>query len=176
MVYHGDRVSIRATRCKDLLVLMGLWNDGRVMRWVGKPDGLNYSADDVFSWYRKMQANPSRHHFVVHAPDVGFCGELCYAVDDVHRRASLDIKFRPEAQGHGLAKEAFSWLILHVFESEGDVDIAWTEPSEANIAARRLCERCGLHPQVRPTDLWHADSFWVITREEWKQKERNMSR
>ncbi len=171
MENHGNRVTIRPTTCKDLLVLMGLWNDGRVMRWVGKPDGLAYGADDVFAWYHKMQADPSRHHFVVHAPEVGFCGELYYAVDNLHRRASLDIKFRPEAQGHGLATESFAWLIRRVFECEPDVDIAWTEPSSDNSRAHKLYARCGFSAQPRPIDLWQADSFWAITRDEWQRGE-----
>ncbi len=167
MPLDRDRVTVRATACKDLLLLMGLWNDGRVMRWVGQPGGLGYGADDVFDWFQKLQSDPSRHHFVVHAEGIGFCGELYYAVDSEHRRAGLDIKFRPEAQGRGLATEALSWLIKHVFETESNVDIVWTEPSDANNAARGLDERCGLQPRPRPADLWPAESFWALSRGKW---------
>ncbi len=167
MQFQGERVTIRSTACKDLLVLMGLWNDGRVMRWVGKPDGLGYGADDVHTWFQKLQGDPSRRHFVVHSEGIGFCGELYYAVDAEHRRASLDCKFRSEAQGRGLAAEAFRWLIKHVFETESNVDTVWTEPSDANIAGCKLCARCGLEPRPRPRDLPSAESFWALSRDKW---------
>ena len=157
---RGDRVTIRPTTEGDLRDLMGLWNDGRVMRWVGFPDGLGYDSEKIHAWYERIQSNPECHHFVVRAGDVGFCGEVYYAVDRTHRRAGLDIKFRPEAQGHGLATDALTALIDLVFGAEPDVDAVWTEPSEENIAAQKLYARCGLAPRPRPPDLGSGESYW----------------
>jgi RimJ/RimL family protein N-acetyltransferase len=88
-------------------------------------------------------------------------------VDKIHKRAGLDIKFRPEAQGQGLATDALKILIRFVFETEPDVEEVWTEPSEENIAARRLYERCGLKPMSRPPDMEQGPSYWVLQREDW---------
>ncbi len=170
MQFRGDRITIRTTTRDDLPALMELWNDGRVMRWVGKPDGLGYNADTIGRWFEKLESDPNRHHFCVYAPDIGFCGEVYYAIDGAYRRAGLDIKFRPEAQGRGLAADALNTLIRHIFESESALEIVWAEPSSANSAAQKLYARCGLEPQPRPADLWEAESFWACRKDRWKAK------
>jgi hypothetical protein len=71
---------------------MALWNDGRVMQWVGFPNGLGYDKEKISKWFDKLQSETNRHHFVVCAESVGFCGEVYYEVDKAHRRAGLDIK------------------------------------------------------------------------------------
>ena len=163
---RGTRVTLRATGEGDLADLMSLWNDGRVMKWVGFPDGLGYDTAKIHEWYGRIQSNSDRHHFVVHAEGIGFCGEAYYAVDRAHSRAGLDIKFRPEAQGQGLATDAQTTLIDLVFEAEPDVEAVWTEPSKENAAARRLYGRCGLAPRLRPSDMGDCPSYWERRRGE----------
>lgn len=165
---QGQRVLIRATSRADLDNLMELWNDGRVMHWVGFPDGLGYDREAVQAWFEELQADPGRHHFVVLSPEIGFCGEVYYAVDALHHRASLDIKLHPGAQGQGFATDALQTLIRHVFTLETGVDAVWTQPSQANTAARALYDRCGLKPGPRPADILDGESFWVLTRAEAK--------
>lgn len=165
---QGQRVLLRSTSKGDLENLMKLWNDGRVMHWVGFPDGLAYDHEAVQAWFEKLQVDPERHHFVVLSPEIGFCGEVYYAVDALHHRASLDIKLRPEAQGQGFATDTLQTLIRHVFTVEPGVDAVWTQPSQANTAARALYARCGLKPGPRPADIRDGESFWVLTRAEAK--------
>ena len=148
---------------------MALWNDGRVMRWVGFPDGLGYDIAAMTAWYERLQSNPLRHHFVVLSDLLGFCGEAYYAVDPQHRRAGLDIKLRVAAQGGGRATAAFRALIDRVFESETIVDLVWTEPAVSNLAARTLYWQCGLRPAQRPADMPPQDprydvSYWELRR------------
>lgn len=165
MRVRGDKVALRPTSSADLPRLMTLWNDGRVMKWVGFPEGLGYDATSIVQWFERLQANPHRHHFVVTSAFLGFCGEAYYAVDPIHRRAGLDIKFRPEAQGGGRAAGALLALIQHVFETETQVDSVWTEPAENNLAARTLYWRCGLRPTDRPSDMELGPSYWELKRE-----------
>lgn len=169
MELAGKKVRIHQTGEIDLLDLMRLWNDGRVMRWVEFPNGLGYDDAQMRKWLQKTNELPGCHHFVVTAEGIGFCGEVYYAVDREHARAALDIKFVPEAQGRGLATDALRTLINHVFETEPDVDAVWTEPSEENLAARRLYARCLLKPQPRPSELGEG-SYWACTREEWQSE------
>jgi RimJ/RimL family protein N-acetyltransferase len=162
-----DGISIRPTSVADLPDLMALWNDGRVMRWVGFPNGLGYDETSIARWFEDLQINPHRHHFVVTSSSVGFCGEVYYAVDAVHHRASLDIKFRPKAQGSGRATAAFLALIDRVFKEEPDVDSVWTEPVESNLASRTLYWQCGLRPTERPEGLRPGPSYWERRRDAW---------
>lgn len=153
-------LSIRATTEDDLPDLGRLWNDGRVMRWVGFPEGLGYDDESLRAWFELLQSSADAHHFVVRESDVGFCGELFYKVDRAHRRAELDVKFVPEAQGRGIATVAFSRLIERLFEQEPDVDAVWTEPWPENGASRALYARCGLVETTRATDLRPGPSYW----------------
>lgn len=166
---RGEYVTIRTTVEDDLPDLMTLWNDGEVMKWVEFPNGLGYDFDQLRNWFRQLQANPNRHHFVVHVEGIGFCGEVYYKTDKVHRRASLDIKIIPKAQGRGIATVALTMLIDHVFESEPEIEAVWTQPSEENFAARRLYARCGLRPKPRPADLEQGPSYWELRREDWAE-------
>jgi RimJ/RimL family protein N-acetyltransferase len=163
---HGERILLRPTTSADLPDLLRLWNDGRVMRWVGFPDGLGYDQAKIEGWFKRLQADPCRHHYVVHSPAIGFCGEAYYAADLAHRRASLDIKLLPEAQGQGIAFDALSTLISSIFETEPDIQAVWTEPSVQNLASRRLYTRCGLKPRPRPADLGDYESYWELSRDE----------
>ena len=160
------RANLRSTTPADLPDLLRLWNDGRVMRWVGFPDGLGYDQAQIEDWFERLQANPYRHHFVVHSPEIGFCGEAYYAADPIQRRAGLDIKLLPEAQGQGIAVDALTTLIRHIFETEPGIQAVWTEPSEQNLASRKLYTRCGLKPCPRPADLEPYESYWELSRDE----------
>jgi RimJ/RimL family protein N-acetyltransferase len=153
-------VTIRPTTAHDLPDLGRLWNDGRVMRWVGFPDGLGCDDTSLRAWLGQLEASPHEHHFVVLETLRGFCGEVFYRVDPEHRRAELDIKLVPRAQARGIATGAFALLIEHVFEAERDVDAVWTEPSPDNLAARALYARCGLAETRRPEDLPSGLSYW----------------
>ncbi len=166
MRVRGDRSAFRPTSVTDLSDLMALWNDGRVMKWVGFPDGLGYSASAMTRWFERLRAKPHHHHFVITAPTLGFCGEAYYAVDSVHGRAGLDIKLRPEAQGGRRATAALLQLIHRVFEAESSVDSVWTEPAENNLAARTLYWQCGLRPTERPPDMEPGPSYWQLRRED----------
>ena len=164
LLFQTDRIVVRPTTTDDLRELRGLWNDGRVMRWAGFPDGMGYTDAGIAEWFEKVQANPRRHHYIVRAHDVGFCGELYYSVDVERRLASLDIKFRPEAQGGGRSADALMGLIHHIFRHEPEVDAVWTEPGDANLAAWTLYWRCGLRPTARPPGLRPGPSYWERAR------------
>jgi len=162
----GNCILLRPTTSADLPDLLRLWNDGRVMRWVGFPDGLGYDQAKIENWFECVQADPCCHHYVVYSPEIGFCGEAYYAADPTRRRAALDIKLLPEAQGQGFAVDALSTLISYIFETEPDIHAVWTEPSGQNLAARRLYTRCGLKPRPRPADLEPYESYWELSRDD----------
>ncbi len=157
-VIDGKRVVLRRTQAEDLPDLLSPWNGGRATRWVGFPEGLRLDIHKTEEWLERLQVHPERHHFV-YAEEVGFCGEAYYALDWRNRQASLDIQFRPEAQGRGLAADALSTLIGHIFATEPEVEAVRTETWTENQAAQRLYARCGLRPGPRPFDLGTGPSY-----------------
>ena len=161
---RGEEITLRPTLASDLPDLMTLWNDGRVMAWVGFPDGLGYDAAKIARWFERVRSREDRRHYVVVSSSLGFCGEAYYAVDPGSRRAGLDIKLRPETQGGGRATAALTALIHRVFETESAVDSVWTEPAVHNLAARTLYWSCGLRPTDRPADMEPGPSYWELRR------------
>ena len=160
-------VKICPTEANDLPDLLRLWNDGRVMRWVGFPEGLQYDSEYVAEWLSVINSKPDRHHYVIRDAALEFCGELYYKIDYVHHMASLDIKLVPEAQGKGIATEALGALIDLVFRTEHGVESVWVEPWPENKAAQRLYSRCGLSQRSRPAHLGEGPSYWELRRTEW---------
>jgi RimJ/RimL family protein N-acetyltransferase len=82
------RIGFRPTTSDDLPDLGRLWNDERVMHWVGFPEGLGLNHESIRERFDTMEADPNRHHFVAHSSEVGFCGELYYAVSPVRLGAA----------------------------------------------------------------------------------------
>lgn len=163
----SDRLILRSTRKSDLPFLQGLWNDGRVMRSVGFPNGVGYTDDSISAWFDCSASEPCFHHFIVWEKNGSPCGEVHYRVEATWNRAGLDVKFTPEKQGKGFATEALSALISHVFIEEPDVEEVWTEPAAANDAAKRLYTRCGLRAKDRPMDMKPGESYWALERGRW---------
>ena len=160
----GSKVRILSTTEADLPELLELWNDGRVMKWVQFPDGLGWDLERMRKWFAKQDGQVHRGHFIVENEQSGFCGELHYRRVEDTRIYSLDVKFRPESQGRGLATEAFGMLIDHVFAVEPDCDAVYTEPWPENEAAKALYRRCGLRPESRPAVLGEGPSYWERNR------------
>jgi RimJ/RimL family protein N-acetyltransferase len=151
MLAHVD-IELRRTTRGDLWDLMGLWNDGRVMAFVGFPQGLGATQESMTAWLARLQADASRRHFVIHAPPLGFCGEAYYAIDADHDLATLDIKLRPEAQRRGIASAALVRVLSEIFDG-ALAGHAYVDPSRHNEPARRLYERLGFVDAVRPAWL-----------------------
>ncbi len=142
-------IELRPTSEADLPDLMALWNDGRVMAFVGFANGLGATSESMATWLDRLEADASRRHFVIHAPPIGFCGEAYYAIDADHDLATLDIKLRPEAQGRGIASAALTHVLSEVFDG-GLAGRAYVDPSRHNTPALRLYERLGFAGALRP--------------------------
>jgi RimJ/RimL family protein N-acetyltransferase len=167
----GQKVVLLATQEGDLPALLRLWNDGEVMKWVGFPDGLGWDLAQLRDWLRVVQANPDRHHFTVYGGNGLYCGETYFALDPVTRRAKLDIKFMPEAQGDGRSRDALRALIDWIFGHVTEVDSVWVEPWGNNLAARTLYYSCGLRETERPADLPEGPSYWELARGTWEESD-----
>ena len=78
---------------KDLGDVQRLWADGDVMRYVGFPEGLRQSNEEMGRWYEWIRrSRPRANHYSVFE-DGTYCGETFYRIDEKRgNSAAVDIK------------------------------------------------------------------------------------
>jgi RimJ/RimL family protein N-acetyltransferase len=165
MRFNGE-IMIKETSAEDLDNIMSLWNNGEVMHYVGFPEGLGITLDELKKWLVWVIAKPGRCHYSIYADGIGYCGETFYNVDDEHKTAALDIKLLPEARGKGIAAYSLSYAISRAFD-DGNADRAYVDPHPDNVKAWRLYEKLGFISKPRPDYLEEGGTYLEITREEW---------
>ncbi len=118
-------IEIRETRPAYLEKVRALWADGDVMRFVGFPEGLRKTEEEMRGWLRWIEAKrPGRNHYSIFE-DGRYCGEAFYDID-------------PEHRSKGLATEFFEWL-----KSDKSIMRLRLEVEDHNKGAMRLYERMG---------------------------------
>ena len=145
-------VEIRQTTTEDLKDVQRLWADGDVMRFVGFPEGLRQTDEDMKDWYRWIEAGrPQLDHFSVFE-DGAYCGEAFYGIDKEHgNSAALDIKLFGFARGRGIAAKALSFAIDKAFENGAKT--VWVDPNPQNAKAIVLYEKLGFQRKDMPEHL-----------------------
>lgn len=101
----SEQIEIKETQKDDLQNLLGLWNDGDVMKFVGFPNGLGETIEGLEKWYIWIEeSRPICNHYSVYSKELGYCGETFYRIDKEHSNsASVDIKLSPIARGKAIA-------------------------------------------------------------------------
>ena len=145
-------IEIRETTGKDLKSVQRLWADGDVMRFVGFPDGLHQTDEEMQEWFRWIDSNrPNINHYSVFEDGV-YCGETFYEIDREHgNSAALDIKLLGFARGRGIATKALSFAIEHAFDHGAKT--VWVDPNPDNAKAIALYERLGFKREKMPKHL-----------------------
>lgn len=145
-------IEIRETTWEDIRDLRSLWADGSVMHFVGFPDGLHRSEEEMKPWFQRLvSGRPRMNHYSVFADGV-YCGETFYKIEEEHGRyAVLDIKLFPFARGRGIAAHALSYAIREAFRHGAEA--VWVDPHPDNVKARALYERLGFAEAERPEFL-----------------------
>ena len=149
----SERIEIKETQKDDLRNLLGLWNDGEVMKFVGFPNGLGETIEGLEKWYLWIEeSRPICNHYSVYSKELGYCGETFYRIDKEHSNsASLDIKLLPIARGKGIATIALSYAIERAFDNGADK--VWVDPNPQNEKAIALYTRLNFVKKDMPEYL-----------------------
>ena len=141
-------LEIRETTLEDLKNIQRLWADGEVMRFVGFPEGLQESDEDLRAWIEHLSAvRPRVNHWSVYEDGV-YCGETNYCIDADSRSASLDIKLFKSARGRGIATKALTYAIEAAFQNGAET--VWVDPAPDNARALALYRRLGFTQKEMP--------------------------
>ena len=144
-------LEIRETTLEDLKNIQRLWGDGEVMRFVGFPEGLHETDEDLRAWIERLSAaRPRVNHWSVYEDGV-YCGETNYCIDEQTRSASLDVKLFAAARGRGIATKALTHAIREAFRNGAET--VWVDPAPENARAIALYRRLGFTQKDMPAHV-----------------------
>ena len=129
-------IEVRETTVHDIKNVQRLWADGDVMKFVGFPDGLHRTEEEMKNWFRWIESGrPVLNHYSIFEDGV-YCGESFYRIDPEHRSAALDIKLFAFARGRGIASAGLSHAIREAFRNGAET--VWVDPTRENAKAIAL--------------------------------------
>ena len=163
-----NKIVIKETSKDDLENVMKLWNNGDVMKFVGFPDGLGITIENLEKWIIWAIQPPYRCHYSIYLEDDTYCGETFYDTDVNTGTSALDIKLLSHVQGKGIAFKALSYSINKAFK-EGKAERVYVDPHPDNISAWKLYEKLKFTNRPRPDYLEGNNPYLEITRDEWQK-------
>lgn len=144
-------LDIHLTGRSDLPNTQRLWADPAVMVFVGFPEGLHETLENLeHSWLPWVQQPPRRQHWSVYE-NGRYCGETFYEVDETGL-AAMDIKLLPEARGRGIAFAALSFALDAAFQ-QGGAKRAYVDPDLRNEKALALYDRLAFRSAPWPRQI-----------------------
>lgn len=148
-------IKITETTMEDINNIQRLWADGGVMKFVGFPNGLHNSDEQMKKWFRWIESNrPAINHYSIFA-DGEYCGETFYNIDAEHQTAALDIKLFGFARGRGIATAGLSYAIKEAFRNGART--VWVDPNPNNLKAIALYKKLGFQNKDFPKYLLSDD-------------------
>ena len=148
-------IEIKETTARDIENIQRLWADGDVMRFVGFPDGLIKTDEEMKNWFMWIESNrPVLNHYSIFE-DGKYCGESFYKIDREHQCAALDIKLFRFARGRGIATAGLTHAIKEAFRNGAET--VWVDPNPENTKAIALYKRMGFRQKDFPDHLLSGD-------------------
>ncbi len=140
--YKVDGVEIRETSAADLEEVKALWEDGEVMKFVGFPEGLKQTDEELADWISWIEEDrPGVNHYSIYENGV-YCGESFYNINPESKNCVLDIKLKVSARGRGIASRALKFTIEQAFSN--GAECVWVDPNPENKKALELYRRIGM--------------------------------
>ena len=142
-VFRTKRLTVRTSSVEDADLLDALWNNGRVMRFVGFPEGLNQSIEDIRKEMQAQSGDEFNRVLIVELKETGErIGQCKLGKPDENGIAETDIKLLPEFWGNKYGIEIKRNLVKYLFE-HSDCRIVQATPNVENTASIKMQEAVG---------------------------------
>jgi len=165
------RLTLRSARDNDLESLHAILSDPRAMTFWSTPP--HSSLGQTSDWLAAMIAmGPDNPDFVIERDGrvIGKAGFFALPW--------VGYILHPDHWGQGLALEAVTAAIDHVFETPGDLESLSADVDPDNAASIRLLERLGFVRtgfQARTFNIggvWKDSLFYALSRPDWIKRTR----
>jgi len=143
VVVETARLLVRTATKGDAEFYFRIWTDPRVMRFVGFPQGLRITLDEVREQIGNAGTSAFDRRLVVVLKATGeSIGDARLHLPDPDGVAKTDVKLLPSAWGHRYGTEVKAGLIQYLFQHTGCRAVEGT-PNKENIASIRMQEAVG---------------------------------
>ncbi|MCP5094187.1 MAG: GNAT family N-acetyltransferase [Chloroflexi bacterium] len=143
IVFETERLKIRVATPDDAEFYYALWTHPQVMKFVGFPNGLQITHEEVVSKLKKPTTGVFERRLVVELKSTSAkIGECCLHGQDEERIASTDVKLLPQYWGHKYGVEIKQGLVAYLFMHTDCVAVE-ASPNIENIASIKMQEAVG---------------------------------
>ena len=143
LVLETERLIIRIAIAADAGLFHALWTNPHVMKYVGFPQGLPLTLDEMQARPFERGTSEFDQHLVVELKATGQAfGESKLSPPDEKGIANPDLKLLPEFWGHKYGVEAWRALVDYQF-THTDCDVVQGTPNVENIASIKMLEAAG---------------------------------
>jgi RimJ/RimL family protein N-acetyltransferase len=164
-----DRLVLRHARPDDLADLHAVFSDLGAMRWWSTLP--HTTLDETRTWLDGMIAgNAEGSDDYVIERDGTVIGKAGF-----YRMPDIGYILRPDHQGQGMASEALTAVIAHVFATR-PVETLTADVDPENAASIRLLERLGFQQTGSAERTWNIAGDWKdslyygLTRADWARQ------
>lgn len=144
LVFETERLRVRTATAVDANPLYALWTDPQVMTFVGFPQGLPITREEIAASLEKQDpAQVFDRYLVVQLRATGeVIGECKLGLPDEEGVAETDVKLFPQFWGHRYGQEIKRGLVDYLFRHTNCTAVQAT-PNVNNAASIAMQEAVG---------------------------------
>jgi len=170
-----ERLEFQPPEKSDFIFLKSLWEDGKVMEYVGFPKGLKQPDKKIYNWITNWSSEDKLRLIIKDKETGQSIGETGYKIDNNYpfsksKVAAIDVKIIPEYWGKGIGTEVVKRITKHIF-SKTDINIIQVTPNVNNKAAIHLYSKLGFVKKGQPEVCDKPDSVVIFQYMELKKEE-----
>lgn len=178
-----ENLALTEAHEEDIAFLLDMWNDPRVMRYAGYPQGRGWSEADIQAWWQEYLAERKKSgcddtQLILRLEDGTAIGESHYGpvpdgfeVGDWRKPEGVrcfmtDIKLAPRYWGQGIGTKGMRMIVELIF-AKTSCELLVVPPHRDNPPAFRVYEKAGF--LLTGIEAWQGHEMMELTRERFKE-------